>query len=160
MPGRIPPSTWGPFFWHTMHILALGYPNTPTYAEKRAAKEFFESLQHLIPCPVCRHHYTDYLKENPLTPSLDTRKDLFTWTINLHNTVNKQLGKPEFTEMESINFYHTLGELNRSPIWTPDDLQAIQFREALKIIGIIVSGGAILGGLYFGFSMYFKPSNK
>ena len=160
MPGRIPPSTWGPFFWHTMHILALGYPNTPTYAEKRAAKEFFESLQHLIPCPVCRQHYTDYLKENPLTPSLDTRKDLFTWTINLHNTVNKQLGKPEFTEMESINFYHTLGELNRSPIWTPDDLQAIQFREALKIIGIIVSGGAILGGLYFGFSMYFKPSNK
>jgi hypothetical protein len=44
MPGRIPPTTWGPFFWHTIHIIALGYPKNPTYTDKKCVKEFYESL--------------------------------------------------------------------------------------------------------------------
>ena len=139
MPGRIPPSTWGPFFWHTMHLVALGYPVEPTYAEKRAAKEFFESFTHLIPCPTCKLHYADHLKEIPITPSLDTRKDLFTWTITMHNLVNKDLGKPQYTELDAITFYHKLGELGRSPVWTPEDVQSHYFKLAAKY------GGAALG---------------
>ena len=154
MPGRIPPSTWGPFFWHTMHIVALGYPNEPTYAEKRAAKEFFESFLHLIPCPICRIHYANHLKDNPVSPSLDTRKDLFTWTVKIHNLVNKDLGKPEFTELESIGFYHSLGDLGRSPVWTPQDIHSIQFKEALTLAGMGLAGAVTLGGLYYVFTKY------
>jgi len=149
MPGRIPPSTWGPFFWHAMHIIALGYSNQPTYAEKRAAKEYFESLVHLIPCPTCRVHYATHLKENPISPSLDSRNDLFRWTVNIHNLVNKDLGKPEYTETESISFYHSLGELGRSPVWTPQDIQSVQFKQALEFTGMVVGGGIVLGGLYY-----------
>jgi hypothetical protein len=133
MPGRIPPSTWGPFFWHTMHITALGYPKEPTYAEKRAAKEFFESLLHLIPCPVCRVHYANHLKANPVSPSLDNHQDLFRWTVNIHNLVNKDLGKAEVTELQAIAFYHALGDLGRSPVWTPEDIDANQMKQFLLL---------------------------
>lgn len=149
MPGRIPPSTWGPFFWHTMHLVALGYPVEPTYAEKRAAKEFFESFTHLIPCPTCKLHYADHLKEMPLTPSLDTRKDLFKWTVDMHNRVNKDLGKEQYTETDAIAFYHKLGELGRSPVWTPEDIHSHYFALVAKYLG----GSILLGGL-IGYAVY------
>ena len=41
---HIPPEEWGPFFWNTIHLVALGYPSEPTYVDKKAAKDFFESL--------------------------------------------------------------------------------------------------------------------
>ena len=152
MPGRIPPSTWGPFFWHTMHIVALGYPKKPNYAEKRAAKEFYESFVHLIPCPVCRLHYATHLKANPITPSLDSNEDLFRWTVKIHNLVNKDLGKPEYSEMDAIQFYHALGDLGRSPVWTPQDIDAIKYRHLLITGGGVLAGGIVLGGLYYAFS--------
>lgn len=148
MPGSIPPTTWGPFFWHTMHLVALGYPNKPSYAEKRAAKEFYESLTHLIPCPTCKLHYADNLKEIPVSPSLDTKKDLFRWTVKMHNMVNKQLGKPEIQELDAIAFYHKLGALGRSPVWTPQDIQAYEFASAAKL-GLAALGGAVLAGAVY-----------
>jgi len=152
MPGRIPPSTWGPFFWHTMHLVALGYPKTPTYAEKRAAKEFFESFAHLIPCPICKLHYADHLKNNPITPSLDTRNDLFQWTIRIHNLVNKDLGKPEYLDSDAIAFYHRLGNLGRSPVWTPEDVQSIYFASMIKYGVSAVAVAGVLGGVAYYFT--------
>lgn len=152
MPGRIPPTTWGPFFWHTMHLVALGYPNEPTYAEKRAAKEFYESLVHLIPCPTCKLHYANILKNNPITPSLDNRKDLFQWTINIHNLVNRELGKPEYTEADSIAFYNKLGEMGRSPVWTPQDVQAHYFSLAFQYGGAGLLFAGVLGGIAYWWS--------
>ena len=149
MPGSIPPNTWGPFFWHTMHLVALGYPTNPTYAEKRAAKEFYESFVHLIPCPLCKMHYADHLKNHPISPSLDTRNDLFDWTIMMHNLVNKDLGKPEYTAQDSIAFYHKLGEMGRSPVWTPQDVQAIEFAHVIKMIGGLTAGAFVLGGFWY-----------
>lgn len=152
MPGSIPPATWGPFFWHTMHLVALGYPNEPTYAEKRAAKEFYESFTHLIPCPICKLHYANHLKQMPITPSVDNRKDLFRWTVQMHNLVNKDLGKPEYTEADSIAFYHKLGGLGRSPVWTPDDLHAHMFMNTAKYTAGVIAVAAVFGGLAYYFT--------
>ena len=133
-----------------MHIVALGYSNEPTYAEKKAAKEFYESLVHLIPCPVCRIHYAEHLKNHPITPSLDSRKDLFQWTIKIHNLVNKDLGKPEYTDADSIAFYHRLGELGRSPIYTPDDIQALYFGQVAQYgFGALLAFAAVGSLAYY-----------
>ena len=152
MPGRIPPQTWGPFLWHTMHIIALGYPNKPNYAQKRAAKEFYESFVQLIPCPVCRGHYAEHLKANPVSPSLDSSKDLFRWTVKIHNLVNKDLGKPEYSEIEAIQFYHGLGDLGRSPVWTPQDVDSVEYKKLLIACGGLMAGGILLGGLYYAYN--------
>jgi hypothetical protein len=144
---RFPPSVWGPIFWHTIHVTALSYPSNPTYAQKKAAKEYYESLTELIPCPICREHYKVHLQKLPLTPHLDRREDLFRWTVELHNEVNTMLGKPTVTEMESINFYRRIGARERSPFITPVDLEEIDARSMLKgaLIGAAVVG--VAGGL-------------
>jgi len=146
---HIPPEAWGPFFWHTMHIAALGYPTNPSYAHKKAAKEFFESLQMLIPCPICQDHYKEFLEKYPITPQLDRRSDLFRWTILLHNEVNKTLKKPTFTETEVLQYYSRLGARGRSPVWSRDDFVEADWAARLQglVTGIAVAG--IAGGLLF-----------
>ncbi len=144
---HLPPSSWGPFFWHTIHIVALGYPLKPTYAHKKSAKEFFESLQFLIPCPICREHYASHMKELPITPFLDRRDDLFKWTVTLHNKVNVMLGKPQFSEMESIEYYRRLGASGRSPVLKPDDFAEADLRAVIKGVGMGVAATVTVGGL-------------
>ena len=147
---QFPPSVWGPFFWHTIHIVALGYPKSPSYTEKRCAKEFYESLAYLLPCGVCRQHYNEHLQKNPITPFLDTRTDLLKWTIMIHNSVNKMLEKPEWTEEEVIIYYERLGKRDRSPVWTKDDMKEVDFRSFIR--GFL-TGGIMLAGV--GVSVYY-----
>ncbi len=142
----MPPAVWGPFFWHTIHIVALGYSNNPSYAQKRAAKEFYESLVHLIPCPVCREHLTTNLQRLPLTPHLDRRDDLFKWTVELHNMVNESLGKPRISELEALMFYRRIGARGKSPVINQDHLDEVDIRSMIKG-GFIGAGVLFTGGV-------------
>ena len=146
---HLPPDTWGPFFWHTIHIVALGYPAEPSHAHKKAAKEFYESLRILIPCPICKDHYNEHLEKYPLTPHLDRRTDLFRWTILLHNEVNKVLGKPIFTETQVIQYYTRLGKSARSPVITSGDYVEADYKAFLQGLGIGIAITATLGGAFW-----------
>ena len=139
---KVPPAVWGPLFWHTIHIVALGYPTNPTYGHKKAAKEFYESLAFLIPCPVCREHYEKHLQKNPLTPHLDRRDDLFRWTVNLHNEVNESLGKPRLLESEVIYYYRRIGARGKTPVINQDTLDELDLRSMIK--GGLLGGGLML----------------
>ena len=132
-------------FWHTMHVTALSYPSDPNYAQKRAAKEFYESLAQLIPCPICREHYQTHLQKLPISPHLDRRDDLFRWTVELHNEVNAILGKSRVSEMESINYYRRIGVRDRSPFIDQNDLDEIDLRSMIKG-GLIGSGVVCAAG--------------
>jgi hypothetical protein len=139
------PSTWGPFFWLTIHIIALGYPNEPTYTDKHAARDFFQSLGHLLPCPTCREHYKQHIAALPITPHLDRRGDLFKWTVDLHNAVNKSLNKPTWTEQEVIAYIERLGKRDRSPIITDVDFSEKDARSVAIGIGI---GATAVGAVW------------
>ena len=143
---KMPPEVWGPFFWHTIHLAALGYSQNPTYAHKKAAKEFFESLSVLLPCEKCRKHYAQHLAVKPITPHLDRRQDLLKWTIDLHNTVNATLSKPQLSESEVIAYYKRIGSRGRSPIWTTSDFAEADMRARIQGLGIgaAVATGALL----------------
>jgi len=138
---KLPPSVWGPIFWHTIHITAIGYPRSPSYAVKRAAKEFYESLALLIPCPVCREHYTTYLIKFPISPHLDRRDDLFKWTVNLHNNVNEQLGKPRMVEAMVLHYYKRIGAIGKNPVIDQNALDEVDLRSAIK--GGFIGGSAV-----------------
>jgi hypothetical protein len=129
---QFPPSVWGPFFWHTIHIVALGYPKNPTYTDKKCAKEFYESLAFLLPCSICREHYKEYLQAKPISPFLDSRTDLIKWTIQIHNKVNQMLGKPEWTLEEVLSYYEKVGARNRSPVWTKEDMKEVDYSSFVK----------------------------
>ena len=135
---RLPPETWGPLFWSVIHITALAYPKNPSYSDKKAAKEFFEALQFILPCPICREHLKVHLVKFPITPHLDRREDLFKWTVNLHNEVNKSLNKATYTEIEALAYIKRLGERKTSPMITKDMLNETDMRSMIK--------GGFMGG--------------
>jgi len=146
---QFPPSVWGPFFWHTMHIVALGYSKNPTYTDKKCAKEFYESLAFLLPCSICREHYKEYLQEKPISTFLDSRTDLIKWTIQIHNKVNKMLGKPEWTLEEVLSYYEKVGARNRSPVWTKEDMKEVDYASFMKgfLTGSVVL--SVVGGVMY-----------
>ena len=64
----------------------------------------------ILPTPEeAKARMIEFLKNNPITPFLDNRADLFKWTVIIHNYVNKMLKKPEWTEYEVIKYYERLG---------------------------------------------------
>jgi hypothetical protein len=132
-----------------MHIVALGYPKNPTYTDKKCAKEFYESLAFLLPCSICREHYKGYLQEKPISTFLDSRTDLIKWTIQIHNKVNKMLGKPEWTLEEVLSYYEKVGARNRSPVWTKEDMKEVDYGSFVKgfLTGSVVL--SVVGGVMY-----------
>lgn len=85
---------WGHHMWPTLHFVAMGYPEMPTEEERSAYREFFVGIGSVLPCKRCAPHFRQVLKDIPIDPYLAGRKELFTWTVLLHNAVNRSLGKP------------------------------------------------------------------
>lgn len=88
------PRYWGAKFWFTMHTIAYFYPDDPTRDEMMHAKNFYESLKVLLPCPGCAQHYSELVEKMPLHGAVTSRMNLITWVNDVHNEVNKRLGKP------------------------------------------------------------------
>jgi hypothetical protein len=94
------PSLWGRQAWHFIHVVALSYPNSPTDAEKENYLAFFKSLRHTLPCPMCAKHFEENMEKLPIR--LENTKDLFQWTVDVHNEVNKSNGKRLLTYEEAL----------------------------------------------------------
>ena len=112
---HVPPNQWGPIVWATIHLFAFGYADQPSYSEKRAAKEFYNGLPFLLPCPECRDHFREVLAAAPVEPWLDDRTSLVTWTWMVHNQVNARLGKPAVTREAFWAAYKRMAD-DKAPI--------------------------------------------
>lgn len=99
------PTVWGPKLWLVIHTMALNYPDNPTYEDRRNYENFFNSLKFVIPCDKCRLHYTERINKKPIINYLDNTDSLFRYTIDLHNDVNKSLGKRTYIYDEVIEIY-------------------------------------------------------
>ena len=99
---------WGSPMWFSLHTITMNYPNKPTYAQKKDYKNFFTSLQYIIPCTVCRRNYQRHLKELPLEQSLNNRKTLVYWLIDMHNMVNAEIGKKIMSYKNVIDKYEKI----------------------------------------------------
>ena len=125
------PSVWGPVFWTTMHIVTLGYSPNPTKEEKEAVIQFFRSLEFVIPCPICRAHYSKFLKDDPVENHVGSRDALIKWLFDVHNNVNMQLNKPTLTweqYIEQIKKLHNMSALTfyeQPNSWTTMALSAV-----------------------------------
>lgn len=87
------PNIWGPHLWFFLHSMSFAYAknkNKPTLAEKYHMYQFLESLKYVLPCS-CKDNYAKHFDSCP--PTLNTRKELFEWLVDLHNKVNKQTNK-------------------------------------------------------------------
>ena len=92
---------WGPPGWLFLNCVSFGYPykinnSNPLHKNKKQDyKNFFYFLGKVMPCKYCRDSYMDFIKENPIDNSLNSRNDLTKWLYNIHNKINNKLGVPE-----------------------------------------------------------------
>lgn len=134
------PKVFGPFMWATIHYICLGAPATLNNEEKEAYKNFFNNLPAIMPCHSCGVHLYQNLKILPIDNNLNTKDDLFKWSVDLHNIVNKQLGKKEIDLNEAKQIWlqkiPSMNILSSSEIITVKDKKNIFFY--LFIISIVI----------------------
>ena len=94
------PSVWGSRAWRKFHSKALYYVDNPTPQNSHEVKIFYErDFFNDIQCDTCRSSYGQFIRQHPIR--LSSRMDLFNWTIDIHNMVNKKLGKKQLTYNEA-----------------------------------------------------------
>ena len=96
------PEYAGPGAWLTLHVSAIEAD------EKRRPRDFTTQLNNVVkyfPCPVCREDTKKFIRQFP--PDRWNR-GMFDWTVKHHNSVNRRLGKPEYTTQQAYNIYKDL----------------------------------------------------
>jgi hypothetical protein len=105
MINSIKPAIWGPHGWKFLHYVSLGYPNSPSYEDKSNYKQFYHSLQHVLPCEKCAMNYKQNLVKLPIDNHLESRDSLVKWVIDIHNLVNNELSKEKVSYEEALSLY-------------------------------------------------------
>ena len=99
------PRIWGPKLWFVLHTMSFNYPTNPTNIDKQSYHNFFDGLKTIIPCTLCRSHYIEHTTKYPIIPHLNSKQALVKYVIDLHNIVNKSLGKRIYSYDEVIKLY-------------------------------------------------------
>ena len=107
---------WGPSAWNFIHYTALAYPDNPSEEDKENYKNFYYSLRNTLPCPKCSNNYIKNIQELPIDNSLNSKEDLFRWTVDIHNMVNNELGKENMNYEQAFQHYIKKDELNTKNI--------------------------------------------
>jgi hypothetical protein len=108
---NIDPTLWGPHGWRFMHYITMSYPKSPSEVDKNNMRNFFMSVKNVLPCETCRSHFSDQLQKNPLNNhALSSNDNLVKWLTDIHNDVNKLLGKKivKYSDLKYLYF----GEIN------------------------------------------------
>ena len=82
---------WGEPTWYLFHGIAA---NVESSYYKRNYNLFFDFIKMIcdnLPCPFCRKHAIDYIKNTNIS-SIDTKEKLIQYLYDFHNYVNKRNG--------------------------------------------------------------------
>ena len=129
---------WGPLLWLLLHTLAekagKQTNNIMLGDEQRAWPLFVKTLPPVIPCPYCRDHLQQYIKENPFElPSeyIMWKQYIPLYFYRIHESVNQRLGKASFPYETLSTTYKDISRING----TMTRLENIQGR-AIKMGGV------------------------
>lgn len=101
-PDKFPNFSWGQLFWTLWHYIAANLPEQLSHPQYVSYTSWVPGLQQSLPCGECRKHAREYLIQNPLNNQQLYRLGLnnYRYSAQMHNEVNKRLGKPMFTEKQ------------------------------------------------------------
>ncbi len=101
------PKVWGPHFWFSLHNSAAHYPINPSPIVRQRIKQRIMSIPYEIPCPSCRPHAVSFIEnmKDSLDKVVSSRENLIKFYTDLHNRVNKRLGKPLWTYEQVLAKY-------------------------------------------------------
>lgn len=94
---------WGPMVWSFLHMISFNYPVHPTEEDKENYHNYLMSLKNVLCCSACRDNYEKNLRDANYNKSKFKNRESFSLFIyDLHNQVNKMLGKPKYLTYEAI----------------------------------------------------------
>ena len=99
---------WGPAMWLSIHCVSMNYPSSPTAADKRHYRSWFEGLEYVLPCGTSRSNFKQNLKDIAYDANTQFESRLlFSYIVfKLHNNIRKMQGKPtDMTFSACILFY-------------------------------------------------------
>jgi hypothetical protein len=106
--------TWQILTWQIFHKITLQYNSI--YKDKYLV--FFESFKTIIPCSICKNHYSEKLKKPEFNIQNNLNNNsLFKMTVDLHNSVNGMHNKKKWNIDESRKFYNNF-HLNKKIVKT------------------------------------------
>jgi len=93
---------YGPGNWDSLHLMAA----TADDKKKEYAVKYLVGLfAKKFVCKKCRKHFSEYLKNNPLSKYKNRSDGLFYWTWLAHNNANKLSGKGEYSYKKAKKNY-------------------------------------------------------
>jgi hypothetical protein len=94
---------WGPSLWNFIHNITIIDQQSNLEDNKKVVK-ILNNIIDIIPCQKCCGLYNQFL-EKLKTLDLSKSMILFYWSIDLHNAVNKKLGKITWTYEQGLQHY-------------------------------------------------------
>ena len=107
---------WGPKAWHLLHAFSIN--NNFKISEDKIHNYyiFYTTFLYVLPCLICSEHYSDILYNiHPLEKDKINRIYLKRWVFEIHNIINKELGKHLFPYNDFIEKYNC--EINHIDIF-------------------------------------------
>lgn len=109
------PTIWGKYIWNSIHLIINAYPDNPTLEDKKKYYNFFHSLAEVLPCSTCSNSFKQILQQYPISDRILSNKELFIkWGIDVHNTVNRKLGKKILSYDEAMRDINNIGKTTTS----------------------------------------------
>lgn len=130
---------WGPRLWRMFHLMA-------EISDRRDVSALWQNwiraTADAMPCELCRTHLKQYIRSNSLnlitnptnTTGLQTRDRIRMNVFNLHNEVNKTIGKPVLTMDQYTQLY---GGLSRNEIVVTIRALFLELQESWKHVSMI-----------------------
>jgi hypothetical protein len=98
---------WGPSLWNILHTCAEQLGKSPVQIlladEIRIWVQLLKVTEGIMPCALCRKHYSEWKKQHPPDAAFNVRlgaehfKDAARkWVWELHEQVNQRNGQPSF----------------------------------------------------------------
>ena len=102
---------WGPRVWYYLHYTAAYYIRTRegyTPNQINGLYEWLHGIPLIIPCRKCKYWYSKYVLRTPnLRDICVDSKLFFDFIIDIHNRVNKKMGK-NIVEREIVYNYFNI----------------------------------------------------
>ena len=103
LPLRLNKESLGHISWEVLHTFAASYPTKPTKEDQKQFKNLISAFTHLYPCPDCRKSFKLLISENPVKTG--NREEVVNYICDIHNLVNKKLGKEIFDCKKAMDFW-------------------------------------------------------
>lgn len=111
---------WGRDSWTVLHLACLRWDEqAASRPPARRVEDFVHMFRRLLLCLPCRQDFLKLLAElpPPPPPPIPGGGQLFAWSVEAHNRVNRRLGKPAMPLEQARQMY---GTLSRDPArWGP-----------------------------------------